>query len=87
MSLPFLKEPHLYIELKASTLLLNTNIGIKVQGPGGWVGLLGGGGCLRGEAHRLLGRGRRLLFEASNILEEPSKEQPVDTVPLETLPA
>ncbi|XP_053144733.1 kielin/chordin-like protein isoform X3 [Hemicordylus capensis] len=30
VTLPFLKEPHLYIELKASTLLLNTNIGVKV---------------------------------------------------------
>uniref|UniRef100_A0ABM5GLJ4 Kielin/chordin-like protein isoform X1 n=1 Tax=Pogona vitticeps TaxID=103695 RepID=A0ABM5GLJ4_9SAUR len=30
VTLPFLKEPHLYIELKATTLLLNTNIGVKV---------------------------------------------------------
>ncbi|XP_053260630.1 kielin/chordin-like protein [Podarcis raffonei] len=30
VTLPFLKEPHLYVELKASTLLLNTNIGVKV---------------------------------------------------------
>ncbi|XP_042323727.1 kielin/chordin-like protein [Sceloporus undulatus] len=30
VTLPFLKEPHLYIELKASTLLLNTNLGLKV---------------------------------------------------------
>ncbi|XP_067325493.1 kielin/chordin-like protein [Anolis sagrei] len=30
VTLPFLKEPHLYIELKTSTLLLNTNLGLKV---------------------------------------------------------
>uniref|UniRef100_A0ACB8FLC1 Uncharacterized protein n=1 Tax=Sphaerodactylus townsendi TaxID=933632 RepID=A0ACB8FLC1_9SAUR len=30
VTLPFLKEPHLYVELKANTLLLNTNIGVKV---------------------------------------------------------
>lgn len=34
VTLPFLKEPHLYVELKASTILLNTNIGLKVQGVG-----------------------------------------------------
>ncbi|KAJ7329303.1 hypothetical protein JRQ81_015477, partial [Phrynocephalus forsythii] len=30
VTLPFLKEPRLYIELKATTLLLNTDIGLKV---------------------------------------------------------
>ncbi|XP_062990566.1 kielin/chordin-like protein [Elgaria multicarinata webbii] len=30
VTLPFLKEPFLYVELKASTLLLNTNVGVKV---------------------------------------------------------
>ncbi|XP_054844536.1 kielin/chordin-like protein [Eublepharis macularius] len=30
VTLPFLREPLLYVELKANTLLLNTNIGLKV---------------------------------------------------------
>nr|XP_014351812.1 PREDICTED: kielin/chordin-like protein [Latimeria chalumnae] len=30
--LPFLKEPYIYIERKTNTILLNTNIGVKVQG-------------------------------------------------------
>ncbi|XP_038124813.1 kielin/chordin-like protein [Cyprinodon tularosa] len=31
VSLPFLMEPYLYIEQQANTVLLNTNIGLKVQ--------------------------------------------------------
>ncbi|XP_053741751.1 kielin/chordin-like protein [Synchiropus splendidus] len=30
VSLPFLREPHLYIERQGNTILLNTNIGLKV---------------------------------------------------------
>ncbi|CAM5083901.1 unnamed protein product [Natator depressus] len=30
VTLPFLKEPHLYIERQTNTVLLNTNIGVKV---------------------------------------------------------
>lgn len=36
VTLPFLKEPHLYVERQTNTVLLNTNIGVKVTaGPGG----------------------------------------------------
>ncbi|XP_031418057.1 kielin/chordin-like protein [Clupea harengus] len=31
VSLPYLKEPYVYIERKTNTILLNTNIGLKVQ--------------------------------------------------------
>ncbi|XP_077451474.1 kielin/chordin-like protein isoform X1 [Stigmatopora argus] len=31
VTLPFLREPYIYVERKANTVLLNTNIGVKVQ--------------------------------------------------------
>lgn len=31
VSLPFLKEPYVYLERKTNTILLNTNVGLKVQ--------------------------------------------------------
>ncbi|GCC42498.1 hypothetical protein chiPu_0026608, partial [Chiloscyllium punctatum] len=33
VSLPFLKEPYIYIERRANSVLLNTNIGVKVSAP------------------------------------------------------
>lgn len=32
VALPFLKEPHIYLERKSNTILLNTNVGMKVHG-------------------------------------------------------
>ena len=31
VSLPFLREPHIYIERQSNIILLNTNIGLKVR--------------------------------------------------------
>ena len=31
VTLPFLREPYIYIERQTNTILLNTNIGLKVQ--------------------------------------------------------
>ena len=31
VTLPFLIEPHVYVERQTNTILLNTNIGLKVQ--------------------------------------------------------
>lgn len=31
VTLPFLKEPEIYVERQTNTILLNTNIGLKVQ--------------------------------------------------------
>lgn len=31
VTLPFLKEPYIYVERQTNTILLNTNIGLKVQ--------------------------------------------------------
>lgn len=31
VSLPLLREPHVYIERQSNTILLNTNIGLKVR--------------------------------------------------------
>lgn len=31
VSLPLLREPYIYVERQTNTILLNTNIGLKVQ--------------------------------------------------------
>lgn len=31
VTLPLLREPHIYVERQTNTILLNTNIGLKVQ--------------------------------------------------------
>lgn len=31
VSLPLLREPHVYVERQSNTILLNTNIGLKVR--------------------------------------------------------